>query len=389
MGIALVAFGKIEPDPWRDRVGFSQEVEEASGRILAANDEPTIVNILGTWLQRYQPCLFGRIAAKHNLIHYCLLSEEDLSSEDRLRTKIQAARTAWTAKAYAGKASGFIIHLRSARLALAKPDAHVCALAKRIMSLYLLREDIDLNTVYLDEIFLEKPGDSRTTWRWDVGANYFSAHGDGRWWQDHRIPGGIAFSMNSVGHMVKATRVAAKMRELDEHLDTPREDWEETPVESLPEALKRAMQTISLASGAPSGKATYLLPLSPDAATTLPRCPIELPGALRSKNHCTYEGYYHTDYTLPSEYFQQDVERPNSITPHRLDFTYLFDNAVDNPAFSAMGEGRRIRVPSEAESVDKGLVDSMSKRPRAHEDSAMVNDCPRLVQALRADGLIK
>jgi hypothetical protein len=76
-------------------------------------------------------------------------------------------------------------------------------LALRLCSLYLL-EEVAPDRIFLDEIWLEKPGRDATTWRWHAGVNSFRAQGDGRWWQDHLMPGGIAFSVNSVGHMVKS-----------------------------------------------------------------------------------------------------------------------------------------------------------------------------------------
>ena len=71
--------------------------------------------------------------------------------------------------------------------------------------------------------------------------------------------------------------------------------------------------------------------------------PIKLPPRLSDKDHCTYAGWYHTDQTLPSVYFRPDVERSNDVDRHEdLDFTYLFDDSVANPAFETMGTGRRI-----------------------------------------------
>src|SRR4051812_11061489 len=106
------------------------------------------------------------------------------------------------------------------------------------------------------------------------------------------------------------------------------------------------MQTIDNASDAVSGKATELLPLPADP-TSLPveTCPFKLPGKLGDKNYCAYRGYYHTDFTLPSEYFRPDVKRPTEIKPFDdLDFTYLFHSSPNNPEHSTMGEGVAIRT---------------------------------------------
>lgn len=73
------------------------------------------------------------------------------------------------------------------------------------------------------------------------------------------------------------------------------------------------MRTIALASNAVSGKATELSPLSGSAMPT-PRCPVELPPFLLDKDFRYYKGYYHTDYTIPSDYFLPDIKRPNHQT---------------------------------------------------------------------------
>ena len=46
------------------------------------SDESAIA-ALSEWLSRYQPCLFGRIAAKKGLIHYCLFARRISSPQTR------------------------------------------------------------------------------------------------------------------------------------------------------------------------------------------------------------------------------------------------------------------------------------------------------------------
>jgi hypothetical protein len=337
-------YSKIREDSWRGEHGFTQEIIEAQGRLLIATPAEKEA-ILGGWLQRFQPCLFGRIAAKNDLLTYCILDEHDLTSSDEaIRDKIQRIRGDWTRQAYEGRKSGFVILACSPKLATALPDETLSELAVRLGSLYLLQE-IQPNTIYADEIFLEIPGTRRMTWRWNVGVNFFAAAGDGRWWRDHRIPGGIAFSMNSVGHLVKSGQIATKMSELATLLNAPTEELVATKVDSLPKALDLAMRTIDMAADTPSGRATKLLPLPPKAEE-LPvhPCPVELPPFLRTKNYCEYEGYYHTDETIPAEYFTSSVDRDPSITPRRLDFTYLFHSDIENPDFVTTGSGRRVRA---------------------------------------------
>jgi len=375
--------GELHPDPWRSDVGFAPEIAQANTQLFKPGiTEVEASQVLNDWLQKYQPCLFGRIGAKSGLITYCILTETDLKgSDEAIQNKIQNARTLWTREGFAGRKSGFVILAISPTIALGLPDERMKLLAQKFCSLYLL-EPIDTDQIYLDETFLEIPGNSRATWRWHAGVNYFCAQGDRRWWQDHRVPGGMAFSVNSVGHMAKSGRHATAMKDLNTAVGVPFVGGKESKIESLPTALEFAMRTIAIASDAISGKATELMPLPTDPAELpVPKCPIDLPVILKDKNFCHYRGYYHTDYTLPSEYFLPAVKRPEWINPHRLDFTYLFVNQPDNPDFTTMGTGRRVRridgfVPSVSEKRDG------AKSTKAFGEVVSFVNCERLTKAL-------
>jgi len=223
------------------------------------------------------------------------------------------------------------------------PGPPVLEIAKRIGFLYL-NEEIKVDTIHMDRFYLEQPSKQREIWWYYAGVNYFSAQGDGRWWQDHRMPGGLAYSVNSVAHLVKSGNIARSIEEiLKDHrllLDT---GWTKTKIESLPKALEFAMRTISNAADAVSGKATQLLTYDEDQNCDAARCPIELTGKLKGMSYCHYRGYYHTDHTLPSSYFMPDVKRPNDIHTFELDFTYLYDEGLHNPEHFTMGKGMRIR----------------------------------------------
>lgn len=375
---------ELRPDPWRSEVGFGADIALASSQLLEPGiTEGEAVRVLNDWLQKHQPCLFGRLAAKSGLISYCILTPADLlGSEEAIQDKIQESRTRWTREGFEGRKSGFVILAISPTIAFAVPDAHMKLLAQRLCSLYLL-EPIPTDQVFLDELFLEVPGGSRMTWRWHAGVNYFCAQGDGRWWQDHRVPGGMAFSVNSVGHMAKSGRLALAMKDFNTALGIPVDDGGKDPkIESLPTALEFAMRTIAIASEAVSGKATALMPLPTDPTELpVPKCPVELPAFLRDKNFCSYEGYYHTDYTLPSEYFEPDVKRPEWVKARELDFTYLFVNELANPAFTTMGSGRRIRHATLSTSPSQ----SEDQVPRASKTLLMelpIDQCKRLMRAL-------
>ena len=333
----------LEPDPWRAEVGFSGDVEIASQELWSAASDTSRAAALGGWLQKHQPCLFGRIAAKAGAIHYCFLTEDDLAGpEADLRAKIQAARTEWKRRAIAGEASGFVIAVVSPRIATALPNGAMKEVGRRIAGHYLLKP-IEDGEIYTDTVRLELPIDERRTWEWEVGSNYFCAQGDKRWWHDHRIPGGMALSMNSVGHMVKANVIAAALGKLGDELNLELSGIDLNTVDSLPKALTLAMHTILKAAETGSGKATELLPLPADGSG-LPRCPVDLPPNLAGLNHCEYRGYYHTDQTLPVEYFEPATTRPDDAVTYSLDFTYLFDDSLDNPDHDTMGRGLPVRL---------------------------------------------
>jgi hypothetical protein len=372
---------QLTEDPWRIHAGFSPEVQSALELVLdPSTPDAVVVQTLADWLSKYQPCLFGRIAAKKGLLSYCVISEGELADSDEVvARKIQNARREWIRLGFEGKASGFIIVLRSRALATAVPDAIVKAIAQRVSFLYL-KEEVSTDRIYVDQIYLEQPGSGRTTWEWVTGVNYFSSQGDKRWWQDHRIPAGMAFSVNSVGHMVKSGRLARAMRDLEEVMETAQGDIMNPVVDSLEKALELAMRTIALASDGPSGKATALV--SRPSATGLPRCPVTLPSAFADKDYCGYQGWYHTDYTLPAEYFTPDVERPAPIRTHELDFTYLFDQSLDNPDFDRMGRGRMIRDPAATTDPELPAAYKWHKRLRGEASEVEMDHVPRLREAL-------
>ena len=193
----------LEEDPFRKATPFSDEVAKAESDLFGASTDDELAGILGKWLAQHQPCLFGKIAAKLGGLSYCLLSEKDLNeSDEHVRQKIQNARRDWRRKAFNGDASGFVILAVSKKLSRTVPNDTVKQIAKRLCHLYLGRDETD--EILLEDVFLRVPGKQDAVIHWRAGVNYFSAHGDKRWWNDHRIPGGIAFSMNSVGHMVKS-----------------------------------------------------------------------------------------------------------------------------------------------------------------------------------------
>ncbi len=370
----------LDGDPLRHNLGFSPEIAEANEAIWAlGDDEEGIERILGNWIYQHQPCLFGKIASKLDLISYCILTPHDLrQSDNHIFKKLQSKKREWTRKAFDGESSNFVILASSREMALAEPNEALLGAAIRLCSMYL-DQKIKPDQIYLDDIFLEIPGKEDRAFKWKAGINYFGTQADRRWWRDHRIPGGIGFSTNSVGHLVKAGRLSNVMEILLSELNIPDEDRTTFRIDSLDKALEFAMRTIAKASDGVSGKATYLLPIPHDTSEMpFPECPVKLPPQLADKNFCEYEGYYHTDITVPSEYFTADVERPTGQSVHRLDFTYLFDNSRDNSDYRSMATGIQIRESG----VVRESLDRISKRSKGRAEVVAVGDEPTLIDAL-------
>ena len=200
-------FSRLKADAWRQSVGFSEDIDDLHKQIFSKDlSESDLLQLLSVWLQKKQTCLFGRVAARAGALSYCILTESDLAQPDELiAEKIQRARLRWTREAFDGRKSGFIIWIISPTIAFAEPSPEMFDFARRVCELYLERE-IEPDKIYLDEIYLEQPGQLRTTWNWFAGVNYFCAQGDNRWWHDHRFPAGMAFSVNSVGHLLLPLR---------------------------------------------------------------------------------------------------------------------------------------------------------------------------------------
>jgi hypothetical protein len=369
---------ELPPDKWRQEVGFSEDVEAANDELFRDGvTNAAAAQALNEWIKSNQPCLFGRMAARSNQIAYCVLLESDLAAGDEhIRDKIQEARERWTAEAFEGTKSGFVILAVSKSAAFASPGPQLQRLAESLASLYLLRP-VEPDVVCHDEVWLEIPGNRRRTFSWYAGVNVFAAQGDKRWWHDHRIPGGIALSINSVGHMVKSGLLAKAMGAFDNMLGIEPSVSARQPLNSLGDALELAMRTIANASNAVSGPATQLLHAPADATG---EGSIQFRSKqLAGKDHDQYVGWYHTDVTVPSEYFRPDVTRSTDIQRKVLDFTYLFDAAIDNPDHITMGLGRPIREPYGA------VVDFRSEPPRSrkfNEAEIDIVENSRLARAL-------
>jgi hypothetical protein len=333
-------------DKARHELGWSADIDRAQAEILAAGEDRSVIErTLNTWLSRFQPCVFGKLAATKQEIAYCVLTPESMNRSDvEIRDEIQSHRLQWLREARIGRMSAFIVIATSPALANAEPNDALLAFCARLASLYLLTE-IAVDTVYFERAFLDIPGNPPSELEWRAGVNIFAAAGDKRWWHDHRIPGGVAFSVNSVGHLVKSGALGLALQELGKTLGIAVGGAATSKLDALPQALELAMQTINSASRVGGRPATRLCPRPHDLPDPLYNgCPFSIRPALANYDYRSYSGDYHTDYTLPRIYFRPEANRPAALPEYNLDFTYLFDADVNNFDYQTMGEGRAIRA---------------------------------------------
>ena len=312
----------LNRDQWRDANRFSPEVETANAVLFHPySTDGQKIEALSAWMQKFQPCLFGRIAAATNRLHYCILSDEDLQESDLdIAEKIRRERVAWKRRSLgpapqvSEPAHGFVLAIASERVALASPDDNLYRLAQRIQDLWGCESTEESGeTVHWETLFIENPADGSYS-RFTFSVDFFAAQGDGCWWHDHRVPGGLAFTANSAGHMRRYREWYTGSKDQKEWL------------------LQTAMGTIHLAAETPYGRATWLRPLKDGkpmvAGTTCPFAnPEKLKTELKDKDWTRYGGHLHTDHSIRKEFFSDRPEKRLDLTAKEWlqDFTYLYD----------------------------------------------------------------
>ena len=171
-------------------------------------EDHEVIDALNHWCESRQPCQFGKVAAKRNQIYFCYLKERDLADGDQaIREKIAAARKQWKQRAVKDTdrpPHSFVLVCGSRNLELAAPDDNLRRFASRLLELTGWKPDRRArrgkNAIISDYLYLRHP-QTGAYHGFRFNIDFFAAAGDGTWWQDHRFPGGIAFTANAVGHM--------------------------------------------------------------------------------------------------------------------------------------------------------------------------------------------
>jgi hypothetical protein len=143
--------------------------------------------------------------------------------------------------------------------------------------------------------------------------NVFCAQADGRWWHDHRTPGGIMITSNALGHFTYSRSRVPTLQEKEKI-----------------SALEHAMRTINNAYKGPTrGKikhcpATFLVPIKDSEIS-----PLREGSEFRKYSADHYQGYFHTDHLVPSVFFTKERD-PKALKLYEdLTFRYIFDPTAD------------------------------------------------------------
>ena len=331
-------FLSLNRDPWRTAHPFTDDIQKAQNVLFnpfASHGE--VITAMRAWLRDHQPCVFGRMGAQHGFIHIAVLDEHELQEDDRtIIDKITQQRILWKRRALTRRQNpphSFVLLIRSPRVANAAPDRALHHFSRRMQELAGWKPASDAKgrgKVASDFLYISQPDEGKTFLKFRFTVDYFAAAGDGRWWHDHRAPGGIMFTANSTGHMKAFQEMYLNKGE-----------------DRGPFILHKAMHTIAnacpvahmkaqgskTASDGPGGdehegRATWLLPLrdgSPLLPVPYPFGNKPLPKIVENKDWTRYEGLLHTDHAVRPEFFDGSESAPTSDEPHLMDFRYLYD----------------------------------------------------------------
>jgi hypothetical protein len=368
-------FERLNGDAWRITHAFNDDILQANALLHnTAATEEEMAECLALWCQHRQPCQFGRAAANKGHIHFCFLREVAVSewSDDEIAEKISEEKQLWKQRAACDPdraAHSLVIVVASPRVALAAPDQHLRAFSDRILELAGWEDNRRgvrrKNAVTSDFLYLKNPNDG-SFYGFQFNADFFACAGDKRWWHDHRLPGGIAFTANSTGHMIR-------FREWYQSKDQ-NESW----------GLKQAMLTIQNAAPTKStdsslpqeqGRVTWLRPLDASGKPLVENisCPLaKVPATLEGKDWTRYEGCLHTDHAVREEFFLDREVAPTASRPYLMDFTYLyndkqrdFDEFTRGKQFSDEEVYAEIGRPEDWTHRESSIIESRSEQQAA------------------------
>jgi hypothetical protein len=306
-------------DRFRSRRPFSPDVEAVQAVLFNPKQSRQVkIATYRGWLEKNQPCVFGKTAATNKGVYICLLEEHEILRMTRgdadVEDTIQDHRQVWKRLALEGRVSSFLILLTSKQLVWKEPNDVLKEICRRLIELYMqiqISDDSFQNG--REYVFLRRPDDKIL--KFLTLPNIFCAQGDGRWWHDHRTPGGIMITSNALGHFMYARSKKPQLDQTD-----------------FASALQQAMRTIANACQNPSGGKTRFTHCP---ATTLVSRQAGEPFPLKASSDFSsfspdhYAGYFHTDHLIPSVFFEKDRDPKVLKEYDDLSLRYIFDPAAD------------------------------------------------------------
>jgi hypothetical protein len=322
---------QLTPDLERAEKPFSDDIADANEVLLDPfSSDAEKEGAMREWLKGYsaQPCVFGKIAGSKGGMDFCFIRSEDINaSDERVIEKIAAARRFWKQRAFVGMPKhGFMVIVCDKDVAFAAADEALYRFSLRVQKLarWPAAPESRNNDLVQEQLYLTNPHDGKIV-RFTFSVDYFASAADQRWWHDHRVPGGIAFTANSLGHMAR------------------HQQWYDKRGERVEWALRTAMNTIdSAATEHPYCPATYLLDLQGGKPVrefnwngSNPMPPAK---NFEGKDCGSYGGYLHTDHAIRAEFFRPDACPMHHANPYLMDFTYIFDTAEADHLTFMVGE---------------------------------------------------
>lgn len=308
------------PDRFRKQHPFSEDIESVHAILFSSKySKRKKRGAYMHWLESNQPCVFGRVAAKNKYVFVCLLEEDEIlrmrRGDEDLRDTIQDHRQVWKRHALEGLSSSFVILLLSKSITDKEPGDALKEVCRRLLELYMEVEPIPDDTILpqREYVFLRRKA---KILKFSTLPNVFCSQADGRWWHDHRTPGGVMITSNALGHFAYARPGLDVLEEKDKVLN-----------------LENAMRTISNAFPGADGRkprglthcpATWLTKLTEGESS-----PLRDTSAFKSYSPDHYEGYFHTDHLIPSAFFRKERDPKNLATFDNLSFRYIVDAAAD------------------------------------------------------------
>lgn len=150
-------------DAFRSRQAFSPDMEAVHAILFNSKyDRQAKIRAYRGWLEKNQPCVFGKTAATNKNVYICLLEEHEILRMARrdsdVEETLQDHRQVWKRLALEGLASSFVILLTSKHLISREPNTALKEICRRLLELYMqIQIPDDTYHTEREYVFLRRP----------------------------------------------------------------------------------------------------------------------------------------------------------------------------------------------------------------------------------------